>query len=149
MKNKLNGSRLKKAGILICLTLVLLIGFVLVSPAGPTYFYQTGVGNEDVERYAEVSRASPLGLDQTVNFLYTIYGHIRDLIVSILKQTVFKGKPELAFFYGDALMLLASLTSLYVILELFTSAKKVVKLILALGWGLLIMSIVLKTGVLS
>lgn len=147
MRNELNASRTEKAGILICLTLVLLIGFALVSPAGPTYFYQTGVGNEDVEKYAEVSRASPLALDQTVHFLYTIYGHIRDLIVSILKQTVFKGKPELAFFYGDALMLLASLTSLYVILELFTSAKKVVKLILALGWGLLIMSIVLKIGV--
>lgn len=147
MKKKLNGGRLEKAGILFCLIFVLLIGFVLTSPAGPTYFYQAGVDNKDVDSYIEVNRTSPLALDQTVNFLYTIYGHIRDLIVSMLKQTVFKGKPGLAFFYGDAVMLLASLTSLYVILELFTSAKKVVKLILALGWGLLIVSIVFKIGV--
>lgn len=91
----------------------------------------------------------PLSLEQLVNFIYAVYYYIRDLIKYVLETTIFRGYPEYATTYGDAFTLLISLTTLYVILELFTAAKKVVKIVLILGWILLFAAMALSKLVAS
>lgn len=84
----------------------------------------------------------PLSIEQLVNVLYAIYYFIRELIKSLFEFTIFKENPELALIYGDAFTILISLTALYLLLEIFVSAKKFVKWILIIGWVLLIVSII-------
>jgi len=86
----------------------------------------------------------PISMEQLINFIYAIYYFIRDILSYLLSATIFKEHPEYAASYSDAITLLVSLTSLYIILEFITSAKKFVKVILMLGWGLLILSIIIS-----
>ena len=87
---------------------------------------------------------SPGFLDRIVNFLYAVYEYIREGIVSLLNQTIFKDNPSLASFYGGVAIFLASLTSIYIILELFSAAKKIMRIILIIGWILFTISIVVR-----
>ena len=78
------------------------------------------------------------------NFLFMIYDYLRKGVAFILEQTIFKADPELADFYGEVVTFLASLTAIFIILEVVGASKKVVKFILIFGWLLLIGSIVIK-----
>lgn len=89
----------------------------------------------------------PISPEQLINFLYTIYYFLRDLLSYFLEATIFKDHPEYATTYGDAITLLISLTSIYIILEFISSAKKWVKIILILGWGLLVLSILISKSI--
>ncbi len=86
----------------------------------------------------------PLQPEQIVNFLYTIYYFLRDAIIFILQNTVFKEYPDYAFIYGDAITFLVSITAVYLILEFITAAKKFIRVILILGWFLLFVTIALS-----
>ncbi len=79
--------------------------------------------------------------EQIVNFLYAIYYFLRNAIAFLLENTLFKGHPDYAATYGEAISFLISLTALYLILEMIEAAKKWVKIILIIGWGLLIITI--------
>jgi len=83
--------------------------------------------------------------DQALNFLPSLYAGIRGLITSLLEQTLLKEKPELAGIYAEAITFLTSLTALYVILEFFSLARKIVLGILLLGWGLFVVTLVVRT----
>jgi len=83
--------------------------------------------------------------DQTLNFLPSLYTGIRSLITSLLEQTLLKEKPELAGIYAEAITFLTSLTALYVILQFFALARKIVLGILLLGWGLFVVTLVVRT----
>lgn len=72
-----------------------------------------------------------------LTFLRTIYDFIRSILDSLLKDTVFKADPELADLYSDAITLLVTLTAFYLVFEFVSAAKKIVRLILILGWVLL------------
>ena len=82
-----------------------------------------------------------LNIQAGVNLLYTVYYLLRQLIAYMLEATLFRTSPEAASLYADAVTLLAVLTLMYVALELFTSAKRIVAILLIVGWGLLIVSI--------
>ena len=84
----------------------------------------------------------PLDMAQIINVIYAIYYFIRDLLSKMFEYTIFQGHPEIALLYGDAITILISLTAVYLILELFTAAKKFVRWIILIGWGLLIISII-------
>jgi len=86
--------------------------------------------------------------EQIVNFLYAIYYFLRSAIAFLLEATLFKDHPEYAATYGDAITFLVSLTALYLILEMIEAAKKWVKIILILGWGLLIVTIITSRAIL-
>ncbi|MFQ5710998.1 MAG: hypothetical protein ACE5GD_04365 [Candidatus Geothermarchaeales archaeon] len=82
-----------------------------------------------------------LSLEAAINVLYAIYYFLRQAITSILEATLFQAEPEIATLYGDATTMLVGLTAIYLVLEFFTAAKRIVKMILVLGWILLIISI--------
>jgi hypothetical protein len=83
-----------------------------------------------------------LSLKVAINVLYAIYYLIRKGISFILEGTVFQGDPGKAALYGDAITILAALTLIYLILELFEAGKKVVRIFLVVGWVLLIASVI-------
>lgn len=89
----------------------------------------------------------PISPEQLVNFLYAAYYFLRDVLAYLLNITIFQERPDLAATYGDAISLLVSLTAVYLVLELVTAAKKWVKIILIIGWGLLILSIILSKSI--
>lgn len=89
----------------------------------------------------------PISPEQIINILYAVYYFIRDILSFILQVTLFQEHPEYAATYGDALTFLISITAVYIILEFISSAKKWVKVILILGWGLLILSIVISKSI--
>ena len=83
----------------------------------------------------------PFQPEQIINFLYAIYYFLRDLMIFLLEKTIFRDYPGYAATYGDAITFLVSITTVYLILERIASSKKVVKIILALGWSLLFIAI--------
>lgn len=108
-------------------------------------FSQSSVETETTDPASLDKNVSLPFLDQAANFLSTLYTYLRDFISTMLEKTLFKENPDLAFFYGDAVALLTSLTALYLVLVLATITRRVIGGILVLGWALLIVSIVLKT----
>ena len=85
----------------------------------------------------------PITPEALINFLYAIYYFLRDLIRFLLENTLFKEFPEYAALYGDVITFLISITAVYLILVFAEAVKKYVKIILILGWGLLVLSIIL------
>lgn len=90
----------------------------------------------------------PISPEQIVNFLYAIYYFLRNAIAFLLESTLFQDHPEYAATYGDAISFLISLTALYLILEMVAAAKKWVKIILIIGWGLLVVTIITSRAML-
>lgn len=78
-----------------------------------------------------------------VEGLLLIYNWLVYIIRYILEATIFKENPNLAQRYADAIGMLSSITAIYLILLLFETAKKILKVVLALGWGLLILALIL------
>jgi uncharacterized membrane protein len=74
---------------------------------------------------------------------------LENLISSLLADTIFKAKPELAARFGGPISLLVSLTALYVILTFISAARKAIALILAIGWIALIAAMALSLPPLS
>jgi len=84
-------------------------------------------------------------IDSIANFLFTMYDYLKKGIVFILEQTIFKTNPQLADYYAEVAALLASLTAIFIILEVLSVPKKVVKILLILGWLLFLFSIAMRT----
>lgn len=79
--------------------------------------------------------------DQALNFIYPFYSYLTNAITYLLEQTIFKSSPQLAQTYGDVATFLATLTAIYIILEVFAIAKRIVRVLLALGWVLFAVAI--------
>jgi hypothetical protein len=79
-----------------------------------------------------------------VDLLYLAYRSFRNIIQFILENTLIKAKPTLASRYADATTLLVTLTAILIILEFVASAKKILTVIVALGWTFLIVSMVMS-----
>jgi hypothetical protein len=82
--------------------------------------------------------------EQAMNFVYTIYNSLTKALSFLLEQSVFKEYPELAEFYGQIASFLIAITALYLILLLVTAAKKVVGLLLIIGWALFIVTLIIR-----
>ena len=76
-------------------------------------------------------------------FVYA-YNGLVNLLQYILQETVFKANPTLAYTYGNAILLLVSLTAIYMLLMLVSAFKKVLGVLIAIGWVLLIVAIILN-----
>ena len=87
--------------------------------------------------------AGPSMAEMALNFLTTIFRAIKDSLQTILNETIFKSRPDLASFYSDGISLLISLTALFLILEFLSGAKKIMGFVLLAGWVLLVLSIFL------
>ncbi len=82
-------------------------------------------------------------ITQILLFLNTVYQFLVDLISKLLEETVLKSNPALSEQFGQGITLLVTLTAIYVILEFFSAAKRVVRTILLIGWLLLILALVM------
>jgi len=83
-------------------------------------------------------------LEKAANFLYLIYDYIKKAVIFLLEKTIFQGNPKLASFYGEVATFLASLTAIYLLLLLIASARKIVGVVLLLGWAFFIVAIVIR-----
>ena len=68
---------------------------------------------------------------------------LQNIIMGILKETVFKSNPELAVQFSGAISTLTFLTAVYLILVFASSLKKILGYLIAIGWVLLILAIIL------
>ncbi len=103
-------------------------------------------GNTTGINISELVKSKEPGIiDSIANFLFTMYDYLKKGIVFILEQTVFKTNAQLAEYYAEVATLLASLTAIFIILEVLSVPKKVVKILLILGWLLFLFSIAMRT----
>jgi len=119
-------------------TLILLMS-ALISPViaqGNT----TGINIKELLKSEE-----PGVIDSIANFLFTMYEYLKKGIMFILEQTVFKANPQLADYYAAAAAFLASLTAIFIMLEVLSVPKNLVKILLILGWILFLSSIAMRT----
>ena len=119
-------------------TLILLMS-ALISPViaqGNT----TGINIKEMLKSEE-----PGVIDSIANFLFTMYEYLKKGIMFILEQTVFKANPQLADYYAAAAAFLASLTAIFIMLEVLSVPKNLVKILLILGWVLFLSSIAMRT----
>jgi len=82
--------------------------------------------------------------DMIVNGLLTIYNWLVNIITTILQQTIIKDNPDIAREYGSALTLLISFTAIYLLLVLVSAFRKILGVIIAIGWLAIIIAIVLR-----
>ena len=83
--------------------------------------------------------------DQALNFMPALYAGVRGLIASLLTHTLLKEQPQLSGIYAEAITFLTSITAVYVILEFFSLARKIVLVLLATGWGLFLVTLVVRS----
>jgi hypothetical protein len=83
--------------------------------------------------------------DNIVRALLSLYSWLVSLITGILQQTILKDNPELAREYGSAITLLVSLTAVYLIAVLISAFRKILGILIAIGWVVLILAIILRT----
>ena len=134
---------MKKYNVLIKGT-IFLFTFIFLMPAliSPVI----AQGNTTGINISELVKSKEPGIiDSIANFLFTMYDYLKKGIVFILEQTVFKTNPQLADYYAEVAALLASLTAIFIILEVLSVPKKVVKILLILGWLLFLFSIAMRT----
>ena len=81
-----------------------------------------------------------------MTFLATAYAALKAAIEKLLEETVFKANPQLASQYAEGVSILVALTAIYLILEFVSSAKRIVRAVLVLGWVLLIVALVISSG---
>jgi len=114
-----------------------------VSTPGNGFLFTTQQLQQQEEPLQEIL-PGPSFLEKAANFLYVLYDYVRKAIVFLLEKTIFKENPKLADFYGDVASFLASLTAVYLLLLLVSSAKKIIGLLLLLGWALFIVAILVR-----
>ena len=85
----------------------------------------------------------PIKPEDIINFFYLIYQAVRDVIQYIFESTIMKVDPSLAAKYADATTILITITAILIIFETFTAARKILRILVILGWVLLILSIVI------
>jgi len=83
--------------------------------------------------------------DAIVRALLSLYSWLVSLITGILQQTILKDNPELARDYGSAITLLISLTAVYLIAVLISAFRRILGILIAIGWIVLILAIILRT----
>jgi len=132
-------SKLRKS---ICLVSVVYILFLLWAGAG-SVLAQESSGTFAPLEVPEVVK--PGVAEQAMNFVYTIYNGLTKALSFLLEQSVFKEYPELAEFYGQIASFLIAITALYLILLLVTAAKKIVGLLLIIGWALFVVTLVIRS----
>ncbi len=82
--------------------------------------------------------------EQAANFLYLIFYLFRNAVEYILETTVFTGHMWYAATYGDAISFMFALSIVYLIMELFSFGKRMVKTLLILSWIILFLTLLIS-----
>lgn len=78
-----------------------------------------------------------------INIFGIVFEWIKSAIAMLLNMTLYQVNPDIVDGYASTITLLISFTAIYIILVFVSSAKKILGIILALGWVLLIVSVFL------
>ena len=111
--------------IFICLMVLLVPSFVF----GSTFENQ-------VQGLPEVGEA--------MNFVVYLYTTVKNLILLLLKKTLFRAHPAIIDEYGNVITLLTSVTAGYVVLTTINIGKRLIGWLLLLGWLLLGVSLSIR-----
>lgn len=84
---------------------------------------------------------------EILNFLFLIFHSVSEVMQNLLEGTIFTAQPELASQYAEATTMLVALTGIWMVFEFVTSAKKILRGLLVLGWTLFIISLAISRGV--
>ncbi|MGC8936446.1 MAG: hypothetical protein ACP5KV_03670 [Candidatus Methanomethylicaceae archaeon] len=82
-------------------------------------------------------------LSSALNVIYFFFDLLRSFISFIVENTILRGRPDLANSFSSAITVLITVTAIYILLVFVTAAKKAIGIVLLLGWGLLILSLIL------
>lgn len=83
-------------------------------------------------------------INEAFKLLVYAYNGLVNLLQYLLQETIFKANPALASTYGNAIALLISLTAIYLLLVFVSAFKKIIGILIAIGWVLLIVAIILN-----
>ncbi|MEJ5292677.1 MAG: hypothetical protein WHS82_03685 [Candidatus Methanosuratincola sp.] len=79
-----------------------------------------------------------------INLIGLAFNGLKWVIESILNMTLFQVRPELSEGFASTIALLISLTAAYILLVVVSTGKKILGIIILLGWALLIVSMILS-----
>lgn len=79
-----------------------------------------------------------------INLIGIAFNGLRWAIESILNMTLFKVNPDLSEAFASTIALLVSLTAAYILLVVVSAGKKILGIIILLGWALLIVSMIIS-----
>ncbi|MCC6013777.1 MAG: hypothetical protein LM593_05370 [Candidatus Verstraetearchaeota archaeon] len=82
-------------------------------------------------------------ISQLFNVVYYLFNLVKSFIQYIIEQTILKGRPELANSFSSAITIMVTLTAIYVLIVFISATRKAIGIIIAIGWILLIISIIL------
>jgi hypothetical protein len=113
---------------------LIIIGIGAIATASSTT--NTGILNSNqIQGYVQNIPPPPSNLFQEIlNVIAQIYNILIGLIQSILQSTILKEDPSLASTYANLLGWLAVLTAIYILLLVAESFKKILGILVALGW---------------
>ncbi|MEM4798648.1 MAG: hypothetical protein QW713_01345 [Sulfolobales archaeon] len=83
-------------------------------------------------------------VNNIVSGLLILYNWLVEFIKQMLANTVFKERPDLADRFSTAITLLVSLTALYILLVFVTAIRKIIGILILIGWVLLIAALALS-----
>jgi hypothetical protein len=84
-------------------------------------------------------------VNMIVQGLIYAYNWLVDVIKNLLMTTIFKERPDLASQFSSALTLLISLTALYILITFISAIRKIIGILLIIGWIALIIAFVLAS----
>ncbi|MDI9643876.1 MAG: hypothetical protein QFX35_01505 [Candidatus Verstraetearchaeota archaeon] len=79
-----------------------------------------------------------------INLLGLAFNGLKWVIESILSMTLLKANPDLVEGFSNTIALLVSLTAIYIMLVVVSMGKKILGIIILLGWVLLLVSMVIS-----
>jgi len=89
-----------------------------------------------------VSKVANDVVSMIVQGILAIYNWLVEFLRNLFVSTVFKDRPDLADKFSSALTILISLTAIYLLLVFVSAIKKIIGILLLIGWVLLIIAIV-------
>jgi hypothetical protein len=113
---------------------LIIIGIGATATASSTT--NTGILNQDqIQGYTQNIPAPPPNLFQDIlKVIAEVYNYLIELISYILQSTLLKWDPSLATTYANIIGWLIVLTAIYIILQVAESFKRILLIIIVLGW---------------
>jgi len=81
-------------------------------------------------------------VNMIVQGILAVYNWLVEFLRNLFLSTVFRDRPDLADKFSSALTILISLTAIYLLLVFVSAIKRIIGILLLIGWVLLIIAII-------
>ncbi len=85
--------------------------------------------------------AEEKAINVIINYLSSLFEQLKAIVAHYLQLYVFSKNSELASKYGNFIVFMATLTVIYALIELIEGFKKFFRIIIVMGWALLVLLI--------